>query len=356
MLKPRIKPGLHPVPLRNGEIRLGSKAIADPDGSVRTLLAVTDGRPAADIIAAVTKAHPHKTPESVRAALGRLIDAGFVEDAGGPVPPVLTPELQRRYASCCDYWMALDRQPRESRWMPQARLLEASVACAGVGGAGSVAALTLTAAGVGHLDLIDPDVVEERNLARQLLYSESDIGALKAEAAANRLRQLNRHTKITATPARIGSAADLMQVARRCDVLLLTADRPWRDLRIWANRACLATGRAWVDAGYRGARVQAAAYRPGAGPCWECVQATSQERQAQQGILPAGPEDRPAATAAPSTALSGSLAAHLVTGLITGAPAVTPGAVQSIILADLTRTVVFAPAARPGCPACGTRT
>ena len=73
----------------------------------------------------------------------------------------------------------------------QGRLQKARVAIIGLGALGSVAAELLARAGIGHLTLIDRDIVELSNLQRQLLYAEADIGKPKAEAAHSRLKAIN---------------------------------------------------------------------------------------------------------------------------------------------------------------------
>ncbi|HYC87194.1 MAG TPA: molybdopterin-synthase adenylyltransferase MoeB [Chryseosolibacter sp.] len=73
----------------------------------------------------------------------------------------------------------------------QARLKDAKVLVVGAGGLGCPALLYLAAAGVGKIGIVDSDVVEVTNLQRQVLYTEADIGKSKAQAAENRLRQLN---------------------------------------------------------------------------------------------------------------------------------------------------------------------
>lgn len=72
----------------------------------------------------------------------------------------------------------------------QRRLENSTVAIAGVGALGTVAAELLVRAGIGmasagKIIIIDRDVVEESNLQRQSLYSWRDIGKSKAFAAKN---------------------------------------------------------------------------------------------------------------------------------------------------------------------------
>jgi molybdopterin-synthase adenylyltransferase len=67
------------------------------------------------------------------------------------------------------------------------RLQQARVLIVGVGGLGSPAALSLAAAGIGQLGLIDSDSVDISNLHRQVIYRISDIGRPKVFAAAERL-------------------------------------------------------------------------------------------------------------------------------------------------------------------------
>ena len=70
----------------------------------------------------------------------------------------------------------------------QRRLKAARVLCVGAGGLGSPAALYIAAAGVGTIGLVEFDDVDVSNLQRQVLYSTSDVGRPKVEAAAERLK------------------------------------------------------------------------------------------------------------------------------------------------------------------------
>ncbi|MEO0814756.1 MAG: ubiquitin-like small modifier protein 1, partial [Myxococcota bacterium] len=79
----------------------------------------------------------------------------------------------------------------------QKKLKNASVLLVGTGGLGSPAAMYLAAAGVGHLGIVDFDVVDSSNLQRQVIHGESTVGQKKVESARARLRDINPHIKIT---------------------------------------------------------------------------------------------------------------------------------------------------------------
>ncbi|WP_238154369.1 ThiF family adenylyltransferase [Ornithinimicrobium sufpigmenti] len=86
----------------------------------------------------------------------------------------------------------------------QRRLLAARVAVVGAGGLGSPILAYLAAAGVGHLTIIDDDVIDTTNLQRQVVHRSDAVGVRKVDSAADYVRGLNpdvsvevRHTRIT---------------------------------------------------------------------------------------------------------------------------------------------------------------
>ena len=78
-----------------------------------------------------------------------------------------------------------------------ARLFESSVAVIGLGGVGAYAAEMLCRAGVGHLLLLDSDVVSESNKNRQLIALDSTIGKPKSAVLAERLKDINPDVRLT---------------------------------------------------------------------------------------------------------------------------------------------------------------
>jgi molybdopterin-synthase adenylyltransferase len=363
MTCPRVKPEHKPFRITGGKIRIGGISygvageIDDPDGWVWTLLEAMDGSRGIDqIVGHVISGHPGLAAAVVRCGVQQLIAAGYVEDVAALPPAELSLRDIERYDRAMRFFRWLDLTPRASSWQPQAMLRAARVTVLGVGGTGGIAALALAAAGVGHLHVVDYDQVELSNLCRQVLYSEDDIGRAKVDAAVSRLRRLNSDITITGQHLRVQSQQDVPPLLEDCDVLLLGADRP-PELRIWINRACIAAGRDWVDAGYHGPRTQVGVYVPGNGPCWECTRVYNRQRNEAIGADPDGlPGDAGAgwnAVGAVSAGVSGYLAAHQVIAVLTGIPAVTPGRIDAVNLSALGVPMVIEDPPHPDCPGCG---
>lgn len=76
------------------------------------------------------------------------------------------------------------------------RLQQARVLVLGVGGVGSWAAETLVRSAVGHLTIVDFDMVKASNINRQLLALHSTIGQPKVDAMAQRLLDINPDLKL----------------------------------------------------------------------------------------------------------------------------------------------------------------
>tara|TARA_R110002050_G_scaffold9504_1_gene32904 strand:+ start:44914 stop:45669 length:756 start_codon:yes stop_codon:yes gene_type:complete len=105
----------------------------------------------------------------------------------------------------------------------QQKLLNSHVLIIGMGGLGSPVALYLAAAGVGHLSLVDDDVVELSNLQRQIIHSEQNIGRLKVESAVDSLRTLNSGIQVDTQATRLDEQALTIAVAA-ADVVVDCSD------------------------------------------------------------------------------------------------------------------------------------
>ena len=79
-----------------------------------------------------------------------------------------------------------------------ARLKASSVLVVGIGGVGSYAAEAIARAGIGRITLMDGDSVQPSNLNRQLVALTSTLGRNKAEVMAERIRDIDSNTSVTA--------------------------------------------------------------------------------------------------------------------------------------------------------------
>lgn len=127
----------------------------------------------------------------------------------------------------------------------QARLHDASVAVIGAGGVKSTLLMSLAAAGVGHIKIIEFDHVELSNLNRQLLYRTHDIGQSKGAAARKTLSELNPDIHIELVEKKIGPA-NIHSLLDESEFIVEGGDSP--DGRNLVNRYCLAQQKPMVHA------------------------------------------------------------------------------------------------------------
>lgn len=78
------------------------------------------------------------------------------------------------------------------------KLAKSTIAVFGIGGVGGHCALSLARAGVGHLVLVDHDVVTESNINRQEVADYSTIGQVKVDVMAKKIRNIRPTTIVEA--------------------------------------------------------------------------------------------------------------------------------------------------------------
>lgn len=150
----------------------------------------------------------------------------------------------------------------------QKRLKAAKVLLIGAGGLGSPLGLYLAAAGVGHLGIVDFDVVEFSNLQRQVIHTTPDVGRRKTESAAAHLRAINPEIQIATYDTRI-SSANAMELIRPYDIVIDGTDNfPTRYL---VNDACVLLGKANIYGSIYRFEGQVSVFAPPAGPCYRCL-------------------------------------------------------------------------------------
>jgi molybdopterin/thiamine biosynthesis adenylyltransferase/rhodanese-related sulfurtransferase len=150
----------------------------------------------------------------------------------------------------------------------QRRLKAAKVLLVGAGGLGSPLALYLAAAGVGHLGIVDFDLVDLTNLQRQVLHGTGDVGRPKLASAQDRVRNLNPHVDVRAYETRLTSA-NALEILADYDVVIDGTDNfPTRYL---VNDACVLLGKPNVYGSIFRFEGQASVFATGEGPCYRCL-------------------------------------------------------------------------------------
>jgi len=175
------------------------------------------------------------------------------------LPPLSAAELERyrRHLSLRGFGMEAQR-----------RLKASHVLVIGAGGLGCPALLYLAAAGVGRLTLLDPDRVDVTNLQRQILYTQDDLGAFKAETAARRLSGLNPLLHIEAHCERF-TRVNARALVREADLVLDGSDN--FGTRYLANDACVLEGRPLVYGAIHQFEGQLSVFNLDGGPTYRCL-------------------------------------------------------------------------------------
>jgi sulfur-carrier protein adenylyltransferase/sulfurtransferase len=150
----------------------------------------------------------------------------------------------------------------------QLKLKRARVLMIGTGGLGAPLGLYLAAAGVGHLGLVDFDVVDFSNLQRQVTFSTDDVGKPKTEAAKARLSKLNPTIEIETFETRLTSE-NALDLFRDFDIIVDGTDNfPTRFL---VNDACVLLGKPNVYGSIFRFEGQATVFGYPGGPCYRCL-------------------------------------------------------------------------------------
>lgn len=119
----------------------------------------------------------------------------------------------------------------------QQTLMNSKVLVIGAGGLGCPALLYLVAAGIGQIGIVDHDTVDETNLHRQILFNRNDLGKLKAELAAQKLKLLNPDIHLQAYPFQL-IATNASEIISGYDVVLDGSDN--FATRYLVNDTCVA--------------------------------------------------------------------------------------------------------------------
>jgi bacteriocin biosynthesis cyclodehydratase domain-containing protein len=352
--RPRIKRTTEEIETPEGDVWLirpsagNDIRIEKPDAEERRLLAAVNGEHT------VEQLREEFGAEEVDDLMAQLTELEVVEDAADDerIEPAVRERFDRQLRYFSDIGSVDSPSPSEC----QERLGEAKIAVLGVGGLGGWSALALACIGVGEMWLIDGDRVEISNLNRQVLYSEADIGLLKVECAASRLRAFNSGVRITTEARRLESERDIAEFVAGSDFVIDAADWPTHDIERWCNRACFEAEIPYLTMSHFPpvARV-GPLYVPGVTGCFNCQEiGYRREYPLYDVAIDQGrAKSSPAATLGPACSLIGGQVAmeamHLLTGLS------RPAAQGVANIYDLRTMEVQREPVRPEpeCPVCG---
>ncbi len=176
-------------------------------------------------------------------------------------PKTLSPEKRARYSR----HLLIPEIGEEG----QLKLLDSRILLIGAGGLGSPASLYLAAAGVGHIGIIDADIVDESNLQRQIAHSLNTLGTPKVDSARRAIEALNPDVEVTTYRERLTSENIDRILDDGWEIVVDGADNfPTRylmnDASVWRDIPVV-HGSIYRFEG------QVTVFKPGDGPCYRCL-------------------------------------------------------------------------------------
>jgi molybdopterin/thiamine biosynthesis adenylyltransferase len=151
-------------------------------------------------------------------------------------------------------------------WWDQSRLRASRVLLVGAGALGNEIAKGLALVGVGHVEIVDMDVIEHSNLARCVLFHDGDEGRYKAEVVALGVLALNPEVSVTAHTVAVQRLG--LGFMRGFDLVVAGLDN--REARLWVGQSSRKLGITWIDGAIEGLRGLARVFLP-EGACYECT-------------------------------------------------------------------------------------
>jgi len=150
----------------------------------------------------------------------------------------------------------------------QLKLKNSKVCVVGTGGLGNPITTRLAAMGIGTLRIVDRDVIELSNLHRQTMFDEDDVGQVKVEVAAKKLKKLNSDCNIEALAVSVNDYTAL-EVIDGCDVVIDALDSV--NARYALNKACVKLNIPFVTGAAVGVSGQIFTVLPKISACYFCM-------------------------------------------------------------------------------------
>lgn len=162
----------------------------------------------------------------------------------------------------------------------QQKLHTAKVLVAGAGGLGSTVIANLAGLGVGHLGIIDKDIVEPSNLNRQFLHNIESLQKKKALCAKDWVNQYNPDIEAVAYDLELNEE-NFQKIVQNYDIIADCFDS--FQSKFLLNKIALLTKKPLIHAGVSGWNGQVMTINPN-GPCLECVFGQASNEDPPQGV------------------------------------------------------------------------
>lgn len=149
----------------------------------------------------------------------------------------------------------------------QEKLKGSRVTVIGIGGLGCFSTLSLAAAGIGNLKLVDFDLVERSDLNREILFGEEDLRQKKVIVAQKKLSALNPYIQITPIYDELVEE-NAIQIVEGSQIVVDGTDNLLT--RMVINSVCVKLRIPFIFAGIARFRGMITTIIPGKTPCLAC--------------------------------------------------------------------------------------
>lgn len=162
----------------------------------------------------------------------------------------------------------------------QERIAASNVLIVGAGGLGSPVITYLAAAGVGHIGVVDGDIVELSNLQRQVVFSTSDLGRKKAVAAGERIKEINPDVRVEVYDEFL-SLENVGDLIGQYDFVCEGSDNYATKLLV--NDICVRKGKPFTIGSLSRFEGQVMTHTDGSA-CWRCLYGAAPEQSEKEPV------------------------------------------------------------------------
>ena len=155
----------------------------------------------------------------------------------------------------------------------QSKIEDASVLVVGIGGVNSTLLYDLAAAGVGTIGIIDPNIISVNHLNREILHHYDDIGNLKVDSAAKKIKTFNPDIVVLPISTAINKE-NAVEIIGQYDIVAVGVDSI--QAKMIVNEACYELKTPFVDVSSNGFMGTISFINPKTTPCLACLLGTQQ--------------------------------------------------------------------------------